>query len=54
MVPLPSAEPLEVNAFETTERLTHLYTSKTHQNNTCSQSIYNQASPTNDSTANSP
>ena len=26
MVPLPSAEPLEVNAVETVEKLTHLHT----------------------------
>ena len=54
MVPLPSAEPSEVNAVETIQRLTHLHTSKTHQHSTDPQSIYSQVSPTNDSTTNSP
>ena len=54
MVPLPSAEPLEVNAVETVERLTHSHTSKNHQNENHPQSIYSHASSTNNSTTNSP
>ena len=54
MVPLPSAESSEVNAVETIERLTHSHTSKNHQNDTCLQPIYSQASLTNNSTSNSP
>ena len=51
MVPLPSAEPSEVNAVETIERLTHSHTSK---NNNCPQPTYSHTSPTNSSTTDSP
>ena len=54
MVPLPSAEPLEVNAVETMERLTHSHTSKNHPNDNFPQSIYSHVSSTNNSTNNSP
>ena len=53
-VPLPLAEPLEVIAVETIQRLTHLHICKTHQNDTHLQSIYSQVSQTNDHTTSSP
>ena len=54
MVPLQSAEHLEVNAVETIERLMDSHTSKNYQNDTHPKSIYIQESPTNKSTTNSP
>ena len=54
MVPLPSAEPWEVNAFETIARLTHPQTPKDHSNDTCTQSIYSDPMSTNRNTDNSP
>ena len=53
-VPLPSAEPSEVNAGETIQRLTQLHISQTQLNNGHPQSIYSQALPSNNNTTNSP
>ena len=52
MVPLPSAEPLGVNAVETIARLTLSQTHKDHPNDTHTQSIYSKS--TNNNTNNSP
>ena len=40
MVPLPPAEPLEVNVFETIARLSFSETQKEHVSNTHTQPIY--------------
>ena len=54
MVPLPSAEPPEINADKTFERLTHSHTSKDHPNDNHPQNIYSNSTSTNSSTNNSP
>ena len=54
MVPLPSAEPPEINAVKTFERLTHSHTSKDHPNDNHPQNIYSNSTSTNSSTNNSP
>ena len=54
MVPLPSDEPLEVNAVETIEGLAHSHISKNHPNVNCPQPIYIQTSSTNINITNSP
>ena len=53
-VPVPSAEPLKINAVETTEGLMHSHTSKDLPNDTHLQSIYSNSTLTNNSTNNSP
>ena len=53
MVPLSQAEPLEVNAVKTIERLTHSHTSKNHPYGNCPQSIYSHTTSTNNNTTNS-
>ena len=54
MVPLPSAEPSEVNAVETVARTTHSHTPKDHPNDTHTESIYSNSTSTNNNRNNSP
>ena len=54
MVPLPPAEPSEVDTVEIIEKLTHSHTSKHHPNDNQPQSIYSHTSSTKNSTTNSP
>ena len=54
MVPLPSADPPEVNAVNTIETLLHSHTSVNHTNNNFPQASYNISTSTNNSTNNSP
>ena len=54
MVPLPSAEPSEGNAFETIAKLTLSQTYKNHPNNTHTQPIHSNSTLTNNNKNNSP
>ena len=54
MVQLPSAEPSEVNAVETVERITCSHTSRDHHNDIHTQSIYSNSMSANNKTNNSP
>ena len=54
MVPSPSDEPSEVNAVETTARLTLSKTHEHHANDTHTQSIYSNSNLTNNNINNSP
>ena len=54
MLPLPSAEPFEINAVETIARLTLSPTHKDHPYDICTQSIYSNSTLTNNNTNNSP
>ena len=51
---LPSADPLEVNALNTIERLLHSHTSVNHMNNNHPQPSYNISTSSNNSMNNSP
>ena len=54
MVPLPPAEPSEVNAFETSARLTFSQTQNEHFNNNHTQPIYCSSISTNNNINSSP
>ena len=54
MLPLPSAEPPEVNAVETIARLTLSQIHEDHPNDTHTQSFYSSSTLTNNSINNSP
>ena len=54
MVPLPSAEPSEVNAVETIARLILSQIHEKHPNNICTQSTYSNSTLTNNNTNSSP
>ena len=54
MIPLPPAESSEINAFETIARLTFSLMQNEHFNNTHTQPIYINSTPTNKNVSNSP
>ena len=54
MIPIPAAEPPEINAFTTITRLTFLQTQNEQISNTHTQPIYNNLTSANQNTDSSP
>ena len=54
MVPIPPAEPYEINAFKTIPRLIFLQTHNEQINSTCTQPMYSNSTSANHNTNSSP